>query len=355
MGFVVPGERDEVADGVRILSVPVPRNGRERLTTTTRLVVRRALAASRSAKATVFHIHDAEMLPLALGLAARGRTVVYDAHENTPRQMLHQAWIPRPLRRPAGWSYAALEAIAGRAFAGIIAAVPVIAARFPKEKTVLIRNFPILGADRDGVQPLSQREPILAYVGAVTRARGAAEMIGAVGRMTRDTRAQLEIAGSAFPAALPDELAQLDGSARTSWLGRLGRAEVDALLDRARVGLAVLHDTPQYRDAYPTKLFEYMAAGVPAVVSDFPLWREMVEGAGCGLLVDPLNVDAIAAACTAILQDAELAQRLGDAGKRAARDRFNWALEGDRLLAFYDAVRGGSTSPGAFAHEQVPV
>jgi glycosyltransferase involved in cell wall biosynthesis len=163
-------------------------------------------------------------------------------------------------------------------------------------------------------------------------------MIGAVGRLPEPLGAELRLGGTVFPEGLDAALRELPGAARTRWLGYLGRPAVAALLDAARVGLVVLRDTPQYREAYPTKLFEYMAAGVPAVVSDFPLWREMVEGAGCGLLVDPLDEAAISAACERLLTDDALAQRLGDAGRRAARERYAWAGEAERLLAFYAAL-----------------
>lgn len=343
VGFVVPHAHDDEVDGVSIHAVPLPRSGKERLFSTTRAVIRRALVEAEGPE-TVFHIHDAELLPLAL--AFRGRRVVYDAHEDTPRQTQHMAWIPRPLRQPVGWTYATLEALGGRLFAGIIVAVPSIARRYPEAKTVLVRNFPVLDAGSDPGPPLADRDAVLAYVGAITRARGAEEMVRAVGALPDALDARLLLGGTPFPAELVDELAVLPGSDRTTFLGYLDRDEVGDLLRQSRVGLVVLHPTPQYQEAYPTKLFEYMAAGVPAVVSDFPLWRRMVEDAGCGLLVDPLDVTAVAAACERLLTDDALAQRMGAAGRQAAYDRYAWAPEGQRLVAFYHALQAGSRQPG---------
>ncbi len=171
-------------------------------------------------------------------------------------------------------------------------------------------------------------------------------MIRAVGRLPEALGAELHVAGTPFPAALPGDLASVPGAERTRWLGHLDRPAVAALLASARVGLVTLHDTPQYRDAYPTKLFEYMAAGVPAVVSDLPLWRRMVEDAGCGLLVDPRDPSAIASACERLLTDDALAETMGAAGCVAARDRYAWSGEAARLLAFYDALAAGR-APGA--------
>ncbi|HEX8385028.1 MAG TPA: glycosyltransferase, partial [Rubricoccaceae bacterium] len=268
VAFVVPHGRDETVSGVRILAVPRPRSGKDRLLLTTRQVVRRALAEARSPE-TVFHVHEAELLPFVLPLAARGRRVVYDAHEDTPRQTFHQAHVPGPLRRPVSAAYAGLEALAGRLCAGVVAVTPTVADRYPAAKTALVRNFPILDAAPVGPwagpspSGFETREPLVAYVGAVTVARGAEEMVRAAALLPDGVR--LALAGTPFPAALPVRLAALHGADRTDLLGPLARPAVAALLARARVGLVVLHPTPQYVDAYPTKLFEYMAAGLPVV------------------------------------------------------------------------------------------
>lgn len=339
VSYVVPHASTAVIDGVHVHGVPAPESGRERLSQTTRIVARRAAEVARGTDA-VIHFHDAELLPLALGMALRGQRVVYDAHEDTPRQALHMEWIPKGLRRPIGWTFGGLEALGGRVFTGVVAAVPDIASRFPPARTALVRNFPILREDVAGA-PAGDRGPVVAYVGAITEARGADVMVRVAGEIGAEHGAVLKLAGDFFPARLEADLSALDGWGRVEKLGYLDRPGVRALLREARVGLVVLRPTPQYVRAYPTKLFEYMAAGVPAVVSDVPLWRRIVEDAGCGLLVDPEAVDEVAAACARLLTDDDLATRLGEAGRAAAAERYSWGSEGERLVAFYDAIAEG--------------
>lgn len=339
--FVVPHAGDEHVDDVEIASVPLPANGRERLTRTTRAVVRRAEAVS--GPDAVWHVHDAELLPYVLPHTGQ-RRVIYDAHEDTPRQVRHWAWVPRPARPLVAAGFAALEARAGRRCAAIVAATPTIAARYPSAKTVVLRNVPRLDTLEAGPPP-SRRPPVVAYVGAITRARGAEEMIRAAALLPDGV--ELHLAGAAFPAALPDDLATVPGAERTRWLGHLDRDGVGRLLAAARVGLVVLHDTPQYRDAYPTKLFEYMAAGVPAVVSDLPLWRRMVEEASCGLLVDPRDPSAIADACATLLADDARADAMAAAGRTAAREQYAWGAESEVLLRLYRDLDAGAEPAAA--------
>ena len=326
VAFVVPHDRDETGGSVRILAVPRPRGGKERMLHTTRAVVRRALGAARG-RETVFHVHEADLLPFVLPLAARGRRVVYDAHEDTPRQTFHQAWIPRPARLPVAAAYAGLEALAGRLCAGIVAATPTIADRYPTRKTALVRNFPVLSDA--SVPPFASRAALVAYVGAVTVARGAEEMVRAAALLPEGAR--LAVAGTPFPASLPGRLAGLPGFARTDLLGPLGRPAVAYLLARARVGLVALHATPQYRDAYPTKLFEYMAGAVPFLGSDFEAWRTMFPAGG--VLVDSQDLDATVAAMVDLLSDPERCARIGREGRAHLEEHFTFEEQAETLVA----------------------
>lgn len=101
------------------------------------------------------------------------------------------------------------------------------------------------------------------------------------------------------------------------------------------MGLVTLAPIPNYIESYPTKLFEYMAAGVPVVASDFPLWRSIVDGAGCGLLVDPADPQQIADAIDWLIDHPEEAARMGENGRRAAHDTYNWQGEASKLRALY--------------------
>ena len=104
---------------------------------------------------------------------------------------------------------------------------------------------------------------------------------------------------------------------------------------QARVGLVLCHPAPNYLEALPNKLFETMAAGVPVVASDFPLWRGLVQGSGCGIVVDPLDASAVARAIRRLLENPEQAEAMGRRGQEAVRMRYNWAGEAEKLLALY--------------------
>lgn len=334
--LLLPHPADEVREGVRIRAVPVPRTGKERLGRTLRALYRAALTEPVDA---VIHFHDSELLPFMMMLRLQGRRVVYDAHEDTPLQVMHQHWIPGPLRRPMSGGMRVLEWAGGKAFTGIVAAVPSIASRFPAEKTVLVRNFPILnelsGSD---VVPYGARPPRVVYVGALTEARGVREMVAAMGCLPQDYPAELVLGGTFHPASLAETVRTLPGGDRVQVAGWLDRKQVAAVLSETRVGLVLLHDTPQYRESYPTKLFEYMSAGIPVVASDLPLWRRIVTSVGCGMVVDPKQPAAIAAAIRWLLDHPEEAGAMGVRGRRAVEERFHWAIEARRLLQFYDTV-----------------
>lgn len=78
-----------------------------------------------------------------------------------------------------------------------------------------------------------------------------------------------------------------------------------------------------------------MSAGIPVIASDFPLWKEIVEGSGCGLLVNPLDPEAIAEAIKWLLENPEKAETMGKRGRKAIEECYNWDKESVKLISFY--------------------
>lgn len=335
VSFIVPHTRDETREGVQILGVPVPANGKERLTRTVYHVFRRALSMPADA---VFHAHDSDLLPVMFALKLLRRRVVYDMHENTPQQMLYQHWIPEAFRPPIGSLAGGVERVGSWMFDGLLAAEPSVAERLAPRHVEVVRNFPLLEEFPADVPPYHDRANLVVYIGSITRVRGIDEMLSAMDRLPSDLDARLVAGGPFHPASLEDEVQSHPAAARTEFPGYLARIDVAERLHHARVGLAVLHPTQKYLNSYPTKLFEYMASSIPVIVSDFPLWRPFVEESECGLVIDPMDAGALADAIEWILRHPDEAEAMGRRGRKAVEQRWNWERESDKLLSFYEGL-----------------
>jgi glycosyltransferase involved in cell wall biosynthesis len=103
-------------------------------------------------------------------------------------------------------------------------------------------------------------------------------------------------------------------------------------------GLLLLHPLPSYVDSLPIKLFEYMAAGIPVICSDFPLWREIVETSHCGVCVNPSDTDAAADAIRKLVNNPAYAAEMGANGRKAAVARYSWDSQADLLKRFYQSL-----------------
>jgi glycosyltransferase involved in cell wall biosynthesis len=163
-------------------------------------------------------------------------------------------------------------------------------------------------------------------------------MVRAMALLPSDLQVTLRLAGRFSPKEFQEELGGIDGKDRVHFLGILDRAQVAELLGEVCAGLVILKPTPGFLQALPTKMFEYMSAGIPVIVSDFPRLREIVLAAKCGLLVDPLDPRAIAQAVEYLVRHPDEAEQMGQRGQEAVKTQYSWASEERKLLNLYGTL-----------------
>ena len=324
-------ETDTTQQGIKIRAIPRPQSRSERMTRT----IWKVYTAALRAQGDIYHFHDPELMPVGALLRMRGKRVVYDVREEFAFDIRYKQWIPELLRRPLSLAYRASEMAFTRVFDRVIAATPAIARNYPADKTRCVRNFPWSQQFRraEGL-PYEEREPIAIYVGVLADNRGLREMTEAVELAAKTVPIKLVLAGPVNSGTNAEFLPKGDNGL-FECKGNLDFSLIPRLLARARIGLIVMHPMVNKLESLPVKLFEYMAAGLPVVVSDLPLWRHIVQSSQCGLVVDPLNPAAVAEALVWLLRHPAEAVEMGRNGQRAVAEQYNWEHEAECLIATY--------------------
>lgn len=328
---VSDGLGDDVRAGVEIFDIGAPPKNRLR-----RMLKqpRKALEMVRKLRPQIVHFHDPELLPIGAALARDNVVVIYDAHEDVPRQILTKQWIPATFRSVISRSFEIYENWRVCQLSAVITATPHIQQRFAALglQTLTIANYPQPEELACEVNHNHAREMAICYVGSITRSRGARELMAIMEKLPG---VQLLLCGHLEDEALKVELQSYPSWAQVQYLGQLNREGVREVMRRARVGMVTLLPLPSYQDALPIKMFEYMSAGLPVVASNFPLWRSIVETANCGCCVDPTDIAAVASTIQDLLDDPALCECMGARGKEAVQKTYNWPHEEARLIKAY--------------------
>ena len=322
-------------NGVHVVGVGEMPSGRlKRMTTGAKMVYEKALELD----CDIYHFHDPELLPYGLKLKRKGKKVVFDSHELYREQIKERHYLPKPLLRVISFFYTIYENHVLRRIDGIIFPC-LVDGVFPlrARNTALLNNVPMLGELYDKYNADAEKKPgSICMVGSLTYERGITHFIKAVYR----AGGEAFLGGKFSPESYEAEVKSMPEAACCHFLGFLNRGQVLSLLQSSQIGCAVLLDAGQYYhiENLPTKAYECMSLGLPVILSKTPYSERVVKEYRFGVCVDPENLEEYARAIRSLLDDPALCAEMGENGRRAIRETFNWDVEFKNLLRLYDSL-----------------
>ncbi|MDQ3072246.1 MAG: glycosyltransferase [Bacteroidota bacterium] len=291
--------------------------------------------------AALYHFHDPELMPYGLLLALMGKKVIYDIHEHVAEDLKQKKWLPAKGIFSNLHSYfenltlKKCDIILANAFyAGIY--------ENRMNRFAIVQNFawPQLFHFKTNRDWESADRILL--VGALSAARGLPVLIEALFLLKQEgISVTLQCVGNKSESVhyilqhshfYPEVRQQLlfDGYKPVS------SAYEDT--EKCFAGAALLERLENNKYNYPTKLFEYMAVGLPVIVSDYNINVAVLDRHNCGVIANPDDAKSVAAAIRQLYLNKGQAKAMGKAGAIAAEKSYSWKSEEKKLLDFYGEV-----------------
>lgn len=300
----------------------------------------KVLSFSLKNKMDLMHFHDPELMPAMVLLRLTGKKLIFDMHENLPLQLLTKTYMPKILRN----ILSKLVGISQRTvfhFIAVIFAELSYSKHFTKikqQETVL--NYP-LKAEFESITENKRTRFTLGYMGSVAVERGALVMLQSIKRL-REKGEEINII---FVGPIDDDLESLPiykQAVKQGWAtfkGRKKPIEGWCIMAQCHIGMAVLQDSPNFIESYPTKLFEYMLLKLPIITSNFPLYKAIIDDAQCGYAVEPSSIKKICNAILDIKNNTAKMKTMGTKGYERALVKYSWeSTELEKTKFFYKKI-----------------
>jgi len=337
VSIVIPHDKDEVLDGIKVFAINRANNRFIRMSCVTINVFFRGLEQH----AEIYHIHDPDLLFVTLILKMlTGAKIIYDVHEDYPKSLLSREYMPKFIRSWFSVIFNWIEKNVARYYDCIFAATVSIANNFKSKNVVLLPNFPDI--DRFSAVAKETRDILninknytLIYCGGLTRIRGIREIISSLGFINSAYAVKLKLAGRFDDPKFEREIKSLEEWKMVDYLGYISKEEVIKNFYEADCGLVCLWPEPNHVSSLGDKLLEYMLVGLPVIASNFPLWKSIINDANCGICVNPLCPEEIAKAIVYLIEHSAEAEKMGQNGRKAVLEKYNWKKEYIKLLNVY--------------------
>lgn len=334
VSLIAPIEKSKTVEGIKIISISRFRSRILRFLISDTEVFYQALLTN----AKVYHIHDPELIPHTLMLRLFGKKIIYDIHEWVIEDLKEKQWLKG--KGLAASFYSFFEKLACRYFNIIIANKVYNKLYEGRTKSLtLVQNF----VDESLISQVSEQNihdsNSILLVGTLSAYRGLNPLIDALTILKKEgLEINLILVGKKGKEV--DEILNSNPNYElVKWqlrfVGYVPLKEAYKYAEACFCGVALLEEVENNRYNYPTKLFEYMAAGLPVIASNFEVNKAVVESNSCGICVHPSSPKELADAIKNLYMNKNLCIEMGRNGKKAVKENYSWQTEKEKLLELY--------------------
>lgn len=337
--IIAIGEKDEILNNVNIHSLKKSSSRFDRFF----LVQIKLLIQAFKINAKVYHFHDPDLILFGLIQKLLGKKVIYDMHELVYFQINDKEWLGNGfVKKIVASVYIMFEKLGVICFDKVVIAEDgywtYINDKYKKyiNKFVAIRNFSIYKLIQETKSDSNYNKgnkKIIVYAGGLSKIRGIKEIVEAIQSIEN---VEFLTLGSWEDDDYKSLCEQIDVNKKMNYLGLVKMDKVYSYLKIADIGIANLYHKPNYLTSLPIKAFEYMASGIPIIMSDFPYWIETFNE--CALFVNPLDQIDIKEKIELLLSDDVLRSKLAIAGKKLVLEKYTWEAESKLLIKHYQKL-----------------
>tara|TARA_B100000989_G_scaffold296660_1_gene280381 strand:+ start:155 stop:1276 length:1122 start_codon:yes stop_codon:yes gene_type:complete len=328
--FVADGLGEKKINNINILDLGKPNNILYRLLITSYKAYKRISFLQPD----ILHIHDPELIHLGILLKNDKTKIIYDSHEDFPKQLYSKPYLNNFFSFFLSHLAKSYQSFFLKKYNFIICATESIEKGFKKinDKTEVIKNYPEI---KKNDFSFGKRNNQICYVGSISKVRGIYEILDLSSKLTN---IKFSIAGNFNNFKLESFIKSDEKWNNINYHGFLNRDDVYSLIKKSKIGLVLLHPTPNHLESLPTKLFEYMSMGTPIICSDFKLFKKIINENKCGFTVDPHNTNDIINKINILISNKKLLQKFSKNGVNAFRDKYNWDVEYKKLKKIYNLL-----------------
>lgn len=306
------------------------------------------------------HVHDLRFADTALAVGKQyGLPVVADLHENYPeavRQWRRMVEWPVLVRHPAKLAdrlgfpvarYKRIERRCVRRADRLICVAEEAREHYlrdcdgdPKKIHVVSNRVDLSLLDQIDIQPIEHDGFLVSYIGSYGAHRGLKTAIKAISHVVSEVpEARLLIVGSAgekdYEQEIKDFCEKQNVRENVSFTGWVDFECVPSYIAASDVCFVTHSETAHTNTTIPHKLFQYMALRRPTIVSDVKPLERVVEDTNSGLVIPAGDDKAMANAVCKLYRHPEIRANLGENGRQAVEDRYNWENEASELQDVY--------------------